>query len=96
MITHSVLEALEVVNSSKYKNLINLVSSPEELRNMLKNEDLHEYIVQLSANPLVTKPTSYDFVMTHIMFDKSRFAFYQLIINYVKLVSDIIINCTEY
>ncbi|KAK6626797.1 hypothetical protein RUM44_009274 [Polyplax serrata] len=70
MIVHSVMEALENVNSSKFICLINLASSPEELRNMLKNEELQDFIMELSTNPLVMKPTSYDYVMTHLMFDK--------------------------
>lgn len=65
------MEALENVNSSKFICLINLASSPEELRNMLKNEELQDFIMELSTNPLVMKPTSYDYVMTHLMFDKS-------------------------
>lgn len=65
------MEALEEVNSSKFKKLIELACSPEELKNLLNNEDMQEYIMELSSNSLIMTPTSYDFVIAHLMFDRS-------------------------
>ena len=76
MIIDSVLEALEAVNSFKLKKFMELASSPEELRNLLKNEEWHNYITELSNKPFIVKPTSYDFIMTHLMFDKSKIIFH--------------------
>lgn len=73
VVVSSVIEALEAVNSPKLTELINLTSSPEELRNMLMQEDIQEFITELAGNPLITKATSYDFIITHPMFDKSNY-----------------------
>ena len=73
VIISSVIEALESVNSPKLRELINLANSPEELRNMLMKECVQEFMFDLAVNPLILKATTYDYVITHPMFDKSNF-----------------------
>jgi len=67
-----VVEALKSVNSPKLNQLINLANSPEELRTMLLKENVQEYIFEIIGDPLILRPTSYDYLITHSMFDKSN------------------------
>lgn len=67
------IDALESVNSPKLNKLKNLANSPEELRAMLLKDNVQEYIFEMAGDQLVLKPTSYDYIITHPMFDKSNF-----------------------
>ncbi|KAL0275313.1 UNVERIFIED_CONTAM: hypothetical protein PYX00_003201 [Menopon gallinae] len=69
-ITSSVLEALEAVNSPKLKEIISICRNPEQIKSLLAQEEVLEFLIELIGNQLIGRPIAYEYTMAHALFEK--------------------------